>query len=390
MKVPEYYLLPKGFDLGAIARKERMPQYYSLRVERHHKALLFITLINWIGFVAAYSREGDDGWVQIKGSMLKRLLGQGYAREARDMLEDLGVIECDHRYIPGEKSICYRLKPAYANLRQLKMKIVDTRCLKRVRQFNATQPELAVGFPYDAIRENLERFKFKSDVDVLIRRYQKRKRSHREMCRDFVNGQSSFFTKSPQSKRCFHALTSTPKDMRKLLTLDGEDVVEVDIPSAQPLLSATLYNRRSKAHREEMARYLKFIEGDFYTQIAKEAGGRLKIRKKIKVACYQQIFFNRAPSTGQLWQAMKRLFPILSGLIDAQKQGHRSRFAIYLQNAEANLVIHNVGIRLVKAKIPFGTVHDSIVCKKQHAHIVRLQMRKAVEAALKADVNLKF
>ncbi len=394
MQLPQFYILPKGFDLDAIIQRKQIGNYYNMRPERYQKAFAFITLINWFGFVEHYGKERSDGWVQMKASLLERLLGKGFPKQIRFMLEDLGIIECDNRYIVGQKSLSFRLKPLYANRQQVTADINDIRWRDRIARFNAIEEaktrHAIDSAPYQTILENLQQFQFSSDAQTYIKLFENRRQSHRQMCFDLLAERTSFFTIDGKSGRCFHTLTSTPKEMREFLRIDGEKAKEVDIPNAQPLLAATLYDSNKPDHCEEKTRYIRFIEADFYLSIAKAAGRKTIDRDKIKTACYKEIFFNPKPSTGRLWKAFEKLFPALAGLINKRKLASSSGFAIYLQNAEADLVIHRVGMKLAEADIPYATVHDSVIVKKRQARVVRKWMREAVEDAIGQKVKLKF
>lgn len=385
--LPDYYIIPKGLDLYRLCQRrgER-----NISPEKLDKAKMLITLINWFTFVNYYANEDESQYIQIGSKFLKKTLVSSNPKEIIDLLVRLDVIQVNDFYQLGTQSKNYRLTSEYAR-RELQTATIGSYSIRKaITEHNKgkLKEEIELDEVRQQIREDLKRISFRRDVETYMGIFKGRRKYHREQCESFVNERNSYFSVDVKSGRVFHAITSTPKEMREFLLIDGEAIAEPDIPSAQPTLAATLYDSGNEAEQAEKQRYLSFINSDFYKSLAKEAGSHLKYRKAIKRACYREIFFNPKVSKGKLWKAFKKLFPLLARKIEERKGQTRlglkknSDFAIYLQKAEAEIVINDVGKQLVEAGIPFVTVHDSIICPKKDEKKVEKLLHQAVDKAV--------
>ncbi len=385
--LPEHYMMPKGLELYKLCQRRGVRK---LSPEKLDKAKTLITLINWFSFLSFYANEDQNQYVELSSKFLKKILASPNPKLTIDLLTWLGVIQVNDSYQSGTRSKSYRLTCTYARRDLDISQRMSGSILKAIEQHNREnlRSETKLDPVRLKIKETLQRVSFRSDVEIYTARFKARPRYHREQCRKFINEGNSFFTVDEKSGRVFNAITSTPKEMRKYLLIDGKVTAEPDLPSAQPMLAATLYESGLKEEQEEKQQYLNFISGDFYKSLAKEAKSHLKDRSAIKRACYREIFFNPKVSKGKLWKAFKKLFPILAQKIEERKGQTKSGgkknsdFAIYLQKAEAEIVIDDVGKQLVEAGIPFVTVHDSIICPKKDEKKVERLLSKAVRNAV--------
>ncbi|QYY34997.1 hypothetical protein [Ruficoccus sp. ZRK36] len=393
MLLPDEFLLPERHNLLSVLRQAGVA--HGLRPERYDKAKLFITLINWFGFSRFYSNEEHNPWIQLKSTFLRRLMGGAYPVLIRDMLESAGVIEVDHSYQQGRRSKSYRLSERFAG-RRLVMPPMPHGMRERIRQLNAEfERSNPLNEIQQAIRDNIQRFSLDNSVSLYLMGFDGHRFSHREICRCFIEERPSFFKVSNRSGRCFHVLTSMPKQMKRYLRIDNELAVEIDIPSAQPLLAATLYDVRDVEHVVERRHYLSFVASGFYESL-RDAARVDWPRDVVKRHCYSTIFFASDWPVGDLWNAFRAQFPILARLIATRIRNHtgseggNSGLAIYLQSMESRIVVDTVAAQLYRDGIVFATVHDSIICKASDGEWVLELMSNSVRQALGECVELPW
>jgi len=96
-------------------------------------------------------------------------------------------------------------------------------------------------------------------------------------------------------------------------------------------------------------------------------------RKNLKKQVFKQVFFGSISDGTRrpLLRAFKQLFPELLAIIDELKEEDKNRFALKLQELEADLMIGVVIGRLQYLNILCLSVHDSVLCKKSDRATVK-------------------
>ncbi len=222
-------------------------------------------------------------------------------------------------------------------------------------------------------------------------------------------------------------ITSIPKGLRRLLTIDGQPLVEIDVSCCQPLLAGliTLEQARCKrwaisgesTRQRNQGKTLHpslsimspnsgypdisiqnsmledYIDAccllDFYWEFAKVIKvpcGTDEERRKVKrMACY--LIFGKTPKRGRprfrQWERFcERWEPISDILDDLKRHDHRNA-ARKLQNYEAQLMITGVCGSLMRdhPDVPLLTVHDSILTTPEHADLVMERIGDVWETA---------
>ena len=88
------FRVPVGTDL------ERIPDGL-----RDHAAFV----LDLIGWKLVNWQSDAGGWVLLKSEYLRRVLSRNVWPALRSEMINLGMLECDHCYVIGEKSFCYRV-----------------------------------------------------------------------------------------------------------------------------------------------------------------------------------------------------------------------------------------------------------------------------------------
>jgi hypothetical protein len=169
--------------------------------------------------------------------------------------------------------------------------------------------------------------------------------------------------------RIYTSFSSTPSALRKYALIDGEPLVCIDVKACQPFLHATLIE-----DCEERRRYLANVNsGQFYEDLAAEAGLLSLSRAKIKERVFQDIYYgpNQLAYQSPVKDAFARRYPKLSTQIALKKGGDFRTLPIEMQHLEAKIVLYTAvaGLKLAHPRIRLLTVHDSVYVPKRHAEI---------------------
>jgi len=174
--------------------------------------------------------------------------------------------------------------------------------------------------------------------------------------------------------RLHYPHTNLPKALRRLLTYQGDDLVEVDVASCQPFLASTLY----PVGEEERRRYLADVKTPgFYERLgeaARWAGSQDGLKKEIIKVCF---FGSRSQASGPVWEAFAATYPVLAGIIFNGKERDKwrgdSRLAMALQGAEAKVFIDGAlrRIAIEMPGVPALPLHDGFLTTASNAEEVR-------------------
>lgn len=174
--------------------------------------------------------------------------------------------------------------------------------------------------------------------------------------------------------RCHTNFTVLKSNIRKdCLTIDGEEIEEIDINNSQPLFLAILININNDI-KVDLEEYMLFkelvINGKFYKYYEDRCD--IKGKKKVKKSVYKVLFGKNFEDSDNL--AFKSIFPsIFSFIIKYKEKNNDYKSLAYdLQRSESNLLFNNIvkELILISPDIKLFTVHDSIAYPKKYKKIV--------------------
>ena len=82
-------------------------------------------LVHFVEAARADKRLTGEAFVPLKAAYLRNLVGAQHYLAIRTCLADAGVIQLDGRYVPGEKSIGYRIGPLFERSRFRRFLLTD-------------------------------------------------------------------------------------------------------------------------------------------------------------------------------------------------------------------------------------------------------------------------
>lgn len=177
-----------------------------------------------------------------------------------------------------------------------------------------------------------------------------------------------YITKSPNTGRLFHTLTSLKREHRMYLKhIDGHELVEIDGKGAQLVMLSNRYN-------DDEVFNDAVYSGEIYQIIANEIGVDISsdiARNKFKKQFFNTVIFNQNPSVignSKYGIAFKKLFPItFQHLIDIDINVSKAQD---LQRQESELFINNITRDLVKKSHFVVPIHDALVVFKKDVDAV--------------------
>jgi len=170
----------------------------------------------------------------------------------------------------------------------------------------------------------------------------------------------------------FHSnFTILKKEIRKnFLTIDGEEVCELDIKNSQPFFLSLLMKKYKADWKElpDVERYFFTVNnGIIYDDIVEKVDS-IKTRNDAKLLVYK-VLFGKNGDFKKTSKIFKEIYPNILKFIQNYKEnkGDHKVMSHELQRIESDFIFNNVINKIKKknSKIRIITVHDSIIfpCK---------------------------
>jgi len=196
-----------------------------------------------------------------------------------------------------------------------------------------------------------------------------------------------FVPRKYNKSRVYTNLTSLKREFRQLLRYEGKPLVELDIRNSQPLIASILIKNywlnKDVTIPEDVTQYQKDCEaGIFYDYFMKLNDIQDEDRCEFKVKLFAEVFFSKVSKRNTILKTQFiEKYPSAYEAICSIKGGLGSkdynRFAIQLQNKEAQIIFDEVNMGLLNDGIPAFNIFDSILCLPEHKEIVMERLMKA-------------
>lgn len=308
-----------------------------------------------------------EEYVPLKALYLRKVLRD--QKPYRDVLEQLGILGCDHRYVQGQKSFGYKILPPYSEVKckevEFYSKSVPNILKKWARErlpntkihnklyFYLTQLEL----DYEKASKEISNLTFD---DYITRRISISKFKNKD-----------FFMYSDDYGRIHSNLTNLKSSLRKFLTVSNNKLFSLDISNSQPLLlllsipSLLLAIRCARGGLTgDLDLYRGLVEGgslyDYLMEMSKRTN---EDRKAFKKSFFRDTLFGKRVSKNFL-----ELFPTVGNAILEIKRKDYRRLAWMLQRAESSLIINRICGRFIKSypNAFIATIHDSFLTIEEY------------------------
>jgi hypothetical protein len=304
-------------------------------------------------------------YVPLKALYLRKILrDQKYYRE---LLENAGIIECDHTYIKRSKSFGLKLTDKYAEQDYNKVPIKTQKITKKILETKTDlDPNNKIHhFLFNNLKKvNInyeEAYKLLdiSDKDTFIVNKIRLGKIHNK----------DWFFKQDEYGRVHTNLTTLSSKYRAYLDVENENLINIDIRNSQPLFLLLTLREEIQEHtircalfetNNELTKYADLVQvGNLYEFFSEVYNcDRDSAKKKIFVEIFGK----------KISKEFRAVFPNLSQVIDDIKGKDYRRVAWMMQRKESQLMINQVcGDLLAQDENIFlATIHDSILTTKQN------------------------
>ena len=190
------------------------------------------------------------------------------------------------------------------------------------------------------------------------------------------------FTVDSTGNRAHTNLTNLGSYLRQFLSVENEQLGQVDICNSQPLFFYLHIKNLSFIPQDEKDRYRAIVEnGRFYEFFMERLNIASNKRTKVKHKILAAVFFDKyRKKESKYVKVFRQDFPSILGYITKLRKRDHTMLAKILQKGESKFVIEKVVGGFVKqfgADSEFiSTIHDSIVVKTSMLDTAKEIMQK--------------
>ena len=346
-----------------------------------------------------------------------------------DYLLEIGLISTDRHWVVGKKSMGYKLNPFLGyDASMIQVRIKDRICRKKMfsqarlnnKRANADFPALTKWFnsslqiDVKGATEEIDKLFPRPTGGIRgVRRYFRGKKNKPDAGSKRLKAQyaiqrfasKDFYFHIDDNVGRFHSnLTNIKRELRHFITYRGQKLVNIDIKSAQPLISTLLLSKefyqKFEAHlsiqsfptifntlqlqlskSSSLSSYIMLVEclenidnqffkkytnlvksGSFYEVLSELVYPGKKISKaEVKLNVYR-VFFSKNRSHNPFKTRFKKLFPEVYNVFALYKRKDHTCLSRLLQSIESFVMIQSVAKRISRERpeLPIFTIHDSI------------------------------
>lgn len=206
-------------------------------------------------------------------------------------------------------------------------------------------------------------------------------------------------SRSPVNYRVNHPLTNLKKNLFQFITMDGQELVNVDIKNSQLAILSNVIENKIDYESGWQFPDVEFTDSDYqflqmckngqiYEYIAQKIG--FKNRDEAKKATFGMLFAHYGKMSPELIE-LKREFSGIIRWIDQFKrlnnrlngEKHFSTLPLYLQRVESKLVVDEIWDKIPEGT-PFVTVHDSFVTTKGNSQTFQNLITQKIDCKVAA------
>lgn len=363
----------------------------------------------------------EQSFVPLNSHILLDILGGYYIKHLRYLI-DGGIVESDNCYIIGKKSKGYRLTEKYRVQKCKAVQLYNTSLIETIKCYKNDQifkmrshctfaylldclekVEIdysgALNYIHDNVTETTKEIPYILSVEEL--------------------NSSNLYCKVDNTAGRLHTnITSFPSVLRKYLSYQEKELVEIDVANSQPLLFNILiyqyisndssYNNEVSIYQnippygnsintnisyyKDIPQYKQLTEsGKFYEYLMEKLGSD-EDRSIFKKHVFGKIFFCQENSNyiREERKLFAELFPTTSEIISFYKKDDYKNLPIELQKAEAKFILHTIVPILKEKGIYTLTIHDSILTTRENAKYVKSMMEKEFKTKFNLNPTIRI
>ena len=449
MKSILYWELPSSVDVEGFLKK--YPPAFKYKIDH------FYYIVDYISRGMDIENIDDNaGFVNTNAQRLQKVI-HNYKKYLEHLMKHR-FIRTDMNYAPGKKSKGYLLNK-YSGLQPSLKKIPITDFVmykhkrREINEQKAVIAETKRQYPhltkwFDGLQ--IKREKALKEVKVIlpiktsgIRGVAKRKASNWakryravQAINKIANGQ--FYYNIDDNVGRFHSnITNLKKELRKFITYNGQQLVDVDIKNSQPLLSSLLLNTDFYSHNslcnittipgyqfllsntyhsyttttimlvktlkksgnQDINTYIECVNsGSFYDKIFNmlypdESFEKDKVKTMIFMILYSKNTYMGQPKA-EPKKRFKKMFPQTYKVFRILKLCDHTALSRILQRIESDIMIQRVVPRIAHERphLPIFTIHDSVVTTLGNKGYVALVIKEEIKkyTGLDAKIGIEY
>lgn len=371
-----YQFVPKDFEYLTHQKK----------VEFENKNLKTSYLINIIHelLVKYYFTNNNELKFNLSSKILRKKYGEFYNYYMKYLIEKK-FINLISKYYVGKKTNTYKINIQniydtirYKNYDKILMKKLNRDMYEiSITELNNSPIPLEIrkvlvdhlhniDIDYDKSKDFLDELKLKKQID--LSKYKKN-----EISIENISIKNIYFKFDSYGR--FHTnFTILKREIRnEFITINGENLHELDITNSQPLFFAILLKKELPYINGDTKRYFELVKnGLIYDDIIENS--RIKDRKGAKELIYKVLFGNNEDNKKENL-IFKKLYPsVYEYILEFKTEKKNYRFLSHkLQQMESEFIFNNVVSEIIKKypKMIFFTVHDSILFPKSYRNKIK-------------------
>lgn len=348
------------------------------------------------------------GYSRLKTAYLRRVIPAEPLSRIIDKLESIGVIEIDHRFVPGKKSKGYRLAPDFWKSKRIICR--NSRMIRAVRSMYETEQSTQtpvhrwldsqldrVEIDLDRAREMISKMSPADKTRIPVDAY---RAILADTCEMIYHGDHR--AHADRFGRYHSGITRLAKPLRQCLSVDGHSFINLDVANSQPLIAGILatefHGSRFRAARlcdrrfattvnpyrrrlpkvatttiaDDLLEYVELCEsGLLYESFLHDGLSRDRVKRALLTAMYGRNHWQDPIKT-----EIERRFPSLAEMLRRLKQRDYRHAARLMQNVESTVVIHTICGQIMREKpnAPICSIHDSLMTTPPYVDYVREMM----------------
>lgn len=386
--------LPENLNLEELLKPKhsdflnRINYFYYIIDKIYTKSIQYKPQVQKSKSRIAKSRLDGTKFIPLNKKRLKEVLPAYFVDTVLNTLQELEIIQCDYKYVPGFKSYGYRLTERY---RKSRKKLVANKSWRLIKNINSQiekdqkklsslhkqiQNMISESFEYnfnDAAKYTNSQLKNNSVSD--------RQFENMKLMNLILKFEPIYLKCSDRSKRIFHSYSNLKKELRQFIQhkSSNEQLVEIDIANSQPFLFAVLCNEFT-TNEPDVKHFLELTStGKFYDFI------KSNYRNDFEKVDILAMLYSPDNWNNELKDWMQNIFPTVIDIMSTIKTNYdlyknsnympfkklHTNFAILLQSLEAEIMIETVAPKLLELDIDFIPVHDSFIVPTSAEQTVR-------------------
>ncbi len=357
-------------------------------------------------------RSGNDwkkrGWVKLHSKTLEQMMGRKYAAVV-STLRAADIIRVRRNYIPTVKTRSYRIHDQFKNSPYQRTPLVGKVMNTRVNKYKVEQYE-----KLGIVQKHLHHWLTHIELPLVDKRYKRQALNIRRI------QDKDWFLTDDKYGRVHSNVTNIKCSIRRRLTVNNLQLVEIDISNSQPLMFSLLLlsgfqttkqslyplpstyicsanHIRLKELSDDTWCYIELCEqGQLYETLMTYLGidsNDSKARNKFKRDLFKKVLYCcNETQDNALSDAFGELFPNVLKAIKWHKRDDYRELARNMQRAESDLIINKVCGRLMTEHpdCPILTVHDSLLTPEANEDLVKsVLLDEAAKLGIHPSIKVK-